>query len=1202
MSKLLEVLRSRWFITFIGALLLSLLIWFVGPLVAIADFQPLESATVRIFTVVVIFLIWGLVNLIAMLRAKKADSSMMQDLAEGGGDGDSEETVASDREVAVLNERMQEALGLLKTTRLGGGKGGRKFLYQLPWYIIIGPPGAGKTTALVNSGLRFPLAEKLGKDSIQGVGGTRHCDWWFTDEAVLIDTAGRYTTQDSHQAVDKAAWTGFLDLLKRYRARQPINGAIVAISLSDMATLSDTERFAHAHAVKQRLRELHDYFGVRFPIYVFFTKADLVAGFSEFFDDLGREDRDQVWGATFKFEGKETEDGAVIQFEEEFDALVDRLNGRLVERIHQEPDIQRRSLIYGFPQQIASLKRPIKEFLDEIFKPSRYEDVPMLRGFYFTSGTQDGTPIDRLMGTMAQTFGIGRQSLSAHSGSGRSYFLTRLLSSVVFAEAGAVTANRKVERRRFWMQNAAYALAGLVLLGAAGAWLTSFTGNTGKIGEVEDSIAAYNAATAGLSFDAVEDADLKRILPALNELRNMPTGYAVQDETVPLTMTLGLYQGDKLGAQARAAYRRGLSSLFLPRLLVRLEGQLRDNIGRPDYLYEALKVYLMLGRQGPVDADLVRQWLVLDWNATFPGQVNEAVRGPLVEHLDALLEEPLKQIPLDGPLVQRVQQSLRAFPLSERAYAVIKQSPEARKLTPWRASEKIGADGNRVFLRRSGKPLSEPIPGLYTYNGFQSVFLPQVTEVAKEVAQESWVLGPEEEIGLSDEAIGRLKGEVLRRYFDDYKAFWDVLIADFSIVPFRDLNHSVEVLNIVSAPTASPVKSLLLSITKETTLTAPPPAAGGVAGAVSGAADALEDAAQKRVESRSKRLADIVGSAQAGEGNEIPGAVIDRHYESLHALTRGEPGAPTQLDGAISRLNDLYTQLNQLAISGNQGQAALSAATGGSGGAAQMVLSTASRLPEPVKGWLSSLAKGSSTVTVGGARSQIDAAWKSEVLPTCRAALNNRYPVFQNADAEIALEDFGRLFAPGGKIDGFFKTYLKPFVDTSRVPWKWQRVDNVSLGIPNSVLVQFQRAAVIRDSLFFGGGQTPGVQFEMMPVDLDAQATQVVFDLDGQSISYRHGPQRPFRLKWPGPNGPSQVRVSFAPLIPGQRSSISREGPWSWFRMLDEASIQRSGLADRFNVTFEIGNRTVTYELRANSVVNPFTLPELQQFRCPPSL
>ena len=106
----------------------------------------------------------------------------------------------------------------------------------LPWYVIIGPPGSGKTTALVNSGLHFPLAAQLGAGAVRGVGGTRNCDWWFTDQAVLLDTAGRYTTQDSNSTVDKAAWLGFLDLLKKQRSRRPIDGAFIAISLSARMT------------------------------------------------------------------------------------------------------------------------------------------------------------------------------------------------------------------------------------------------------------------------------------------------------------------------------------------------------------------------------------------------------------------------------------------------------------------------------------------------------------------------------------------------------------------------------------------------------------------------------------------------------------------------------------------------------------------------------------------------------------------------------------------------------------------------------------------------------------------------------------------------------------------------------------------------------------------------------------------------------
>ncbi|XQF94196.1 hypothetical protein ACOBV9_18305 (plasmid) [Pseudoalteromonas espejiana] len=94
-------------------------------------------------------------------------------------------------EITTLKTRMNEAIDLLKDVKLFKGKN----IYQLPWYIMIGPPGAGKTTVIHNSGLDYPLKDKLGVDLVHGVGGTRNCDWWFTNKAVLIDTAGRYTTQ-----------------------------------------------------------------------------------------------------------------------------------------------------------------------------------------------------------------------------------------------------------------------------------------------------------------------------------------------------------------------------------------------------------------------------------------------------------------------------------------------------------------------------------------------------------------------------------------------------------------------------------------------------------------------------------------------------------------------------------------------------------------------------------------------------------------------------------------------------------------------------------------------------------------------------------------------------------------------------------------------------------------------------------------------
>ena len=96
--------------------------------------------------------------------------------------------------------------------------------------------------------------------------------------------------------MDKAGWLAFLGLLKRTRARQPLNGVLVAIALSDIAAAPPPERLAHARAIRRRVKELYDQLGVRVPVYAVFTKADLIAGFTEFFDDLDRERRGQVWG------------------------------------------------------------------------------------------------------------------------------------------------------------------------------------------------------------------------------------------------------------------------------------------------------------------------------------------------------------------------------------------------------------------------------------------------------------------------------------------------------------------------------------------------------------------------------------------------------------------------------------------------------------------------------------------------------------------------------------------------------------------------------------------------------------------------------------------------------------------------------------------------------------------------------------------
>jgi type VI secretion system protein ImpL len=173
-------------------------------------------------------------------------------------------------------------------------------------------------------------------------------------------------------------------------------------------------------------------------------------------------------------------------------------------------------------------------------------------------------------------------------------------------------------------------------------------------------------------------------------------------------------------------------------------------------------------------------------------------------------------------------------------------------------------------------------------------------------------------------------------------------------------------------------------------------------------------------------------------------------------------------------------------------------------------------------------------------------------------------------------------------------------VNTSGSRWRWKSVGNASLGIPDSVLSQFQLADQIKKTFFQGGGQSPAVSFGLKPVYLDANVQSFLLDLEGQLFKYRHGPARVQQARWPANDSTSQVRIVFEDAS-GSRVSRSREGPWAWFRILDQADLE-SLSSDRLRATFEISGRKASWEIHASSVVNPFAIRQLQKFRCPGSL
>ena len=334
-------------------------------------------------------------------------------------------------ETEALRKRMLEAIDTIKTSKLGL-RSGKAALYELPWYMIIGNPAAGKSSAIANSGLQFPLS---GSRIVQGVGGTRNCDWFFTTDGILLDTAGRYSVSEE----DRAEWFGFLGLLKKYRRKAPINGIIIAVSIAELAGKRPEFAIDLARSLRQRVQELTEKLEVHAPVYIVFTKADLINGFTEFFHDSENGERERVWGATLPYRRDNSNEDVLNQFDARFDELYDGLKELSLANMALQWRERLPSGVFTFPLEFNAMKAPLRSFIATLFEDNPFQFKPVFRGFYFTSALQEGEGVSATSHRVAQRFDLQlQQPVQGNNERQHGYFLLKLFRNVIFADKNLV--------------------------------------------------------------------------------------------------------------------------------------------------------------------------------------------------------------------------------------------------------------------------------------------------------------------------------------------------------------------------------------------------------------------------------------------------------------------------------------------------------------------------------------------------------------------------------------------------------------------------------------------------------------------------------------------------------------------------------------------------------------------------------------------
>jgi hypothetical protein len=337
-------------------------------------------------------------------------------------------------EIARREELREKFKAGLKTLTDSG-----KNLTRFPLYVMVGEPGAGKTEAIRHSSIRFPQGIN---DLLQGVGGTYNMDWWFTNDAIILDTAGALLLEQSN----KAQFEEFLKMLKQYRPDYPVTGLVLAIPADSLLTDDPRHLAEKAGRIVEQFAVLQESLDLRYPVYVMVTKCDLVTGFREFFDAPGNDAFEpQMLGWSNPdpldqpFEPSRT--GKLLEpLAERMQRVRDKL---LAADWPTGPDIRRLDFldaVYAFPGEFRRLFDPLGKYLEILFHSDRWKNQrpPFFRGIYFTSSLRQGAVLDKELAA-ALNLPLARLPDVRGYQTEKSMFLRDFFLEKLFRESGLVT-------------------------------------------------------------------------------------------------------------------------------------------------------------------------------------------------------------------------------------------------------------------------------------------------------------------------------------------------------------------------------------------------------------------------------------------------------------------------------------------------------------------------------------------------------------------------------------------------------------------------------------------------------------------------------------------------------------------------------------------------------------------------------------------
>uniref|UniRef100_UPI0031F65B32 type VI secretion system membrane subunit TssM n=1 Tax=Citrobacter freundii TaxID=546 RepID=UPI0031F65B32 len=1044
----------------------------------------------------------------------------------------------------------------------------RRYLWQLPWYVVIGPADSGKT-ALLREGFSADIIYT--PDALRGAEQRVYITPHIGKQAVIFDTDGALTETDDGDMLHRRLREHWLGWLVQKRTRQPLNGLILTLDLPDLLIADKRRHEQLVQMLRSRLQEVRQSLHTRLPVYIVLTKLDLLTGFAAWFRALDRRDRDRILGVTFTRNVHESDDWRT-ELNAFWLAWGQQMNQALVNQMLTQSS-PARSAAFSFSRQMQGAGEVIALLLDALLD-GEHQDI-MLRGVYLTSSLQRGQMDDIFTQSAARQYGLENGSLTAWPLVDTTpYFSRTLFPEVLLAEPNFAGENRlwlAGSRRRMNIFTGCGAVAALLLIGGWHHWYN------------ENYRAGLTVLAQAKSFMDVPppqgtDESGQLQLPLLNPVRDATLAYGDWGDRSWLA-DMGLYQGTRVGPYVEQTYLHLLEQRYLPALFNGLMKDLNNAPPESEEKLAVLRVIRMLEDKSGRNNEVVKQFMAKRWSEQFHGK--QDIQAQLMSHLDYALAHTDWRAqrqkgdadaislwtPYDRP-VAVAQKELSKLPVYQRVYQSLKTRALGVLPADLSLRDQTGPTFDKVFVSADDSRLI--IPQFLTRYGLQSYFVKQRDELVALTAMDSWVLALTRNVTYSDSDRTEIQRQLTEQYISDYTATWRAGMDNLNVRDYESLTELTGVLEqIISGD--QPLQRVLTALRDNTRSPV--------------LSEKLDDKSRTDAQAESDwRLLNRLGHEFAPENSTLEeqkdkGSALQAVYQQLTELHRyllAIQNAPVPGKSALKAV--------QLRLDQNSSDPIFATR--------QM----AKTLPAPLNRWVGKLADQAWHVVMIEAVHYMELDWRDNVVKTFNSRLADKYPFNPRAKDDASLDAFERFFKPDGVLDTFYQQNLKLFVENSQ---GINGDDNVI--IREDILRQLDTAQKIRD-IFFSQQNGLGAQFAVETVSLSGNKRRSVLNLDGQLVDYAQGRNYTAHLVWP--NNMREGNESKLTLIGAGGNaprSIAFSGPWAQFRLFDAG--QLTSVQDgTFTARFGVDGGTMTYRVHTDTQDNPFAGGLFSQFSLPDTL